>query len=75
MSSGLTEFSQEFAGMAEGGGSPDMKHIPWMNIILGQSFSTKSVIPQLVSVIPTRFLDFKVNTWGKRKKNLKCKKG
>lgn len=45
-----------------------MNHIPWMNIILGQSFSTKSVIPQLVNVIPTRFLDFKVSTWGKGKK-------
>lgn len=55
--------------MPEGGGSPAMNHIPWMNIILGQSFSTKSVIPQLVNVIPTRFLDFKVSTWGKRKKN------
>lgn len=30
-----------------------------MNIILGQSFRTRSVIPQLVRVIPTRFLLFR----------------
>lgn len=34
-----------------------------MNIILGQSFSTRSVIPQLVIVTPTRFLDFNTRTY------------
>lgn len=45
------------------------KYIPWMNIILGQSFSTRSVIPQLVIVTPTRFLDFNTRTY-----NNKCLK-
>ena len=39
-----------------------------MNIILGQSFSTRSVIPQLVIVTPTRFLDFNTRTY--KEKNL-----
>lgn len=47
----------------DGGDRHNISYIPCMNIILGQSFSTKSVIPQLVKVIPTRFLDFKVSTW------------
>lgn len=34
-----------------------------MNIILGQSFNTRSVIPQLVIVTPTRFLDFNTRTY------------
>lgn len=33
--------------------------LPWMNIILGQSLRTRSVIPQLVSVMPTKFLLFR----------------
>lgn len=43
------------------------KYTPWMNIILGQSFSTKSVMPQLVIVTPTRFLDFNIRTYKKKK--------
>jgi hypothetical protein len=38
-----------------------------MNIILGQSFSTRSVIPQLVIVTPTRFLDFNTRTYKEKK--------
>lgn len=40
-----------------------------MNIILGQSFNTRSVIPQLVIVTPTRFLDFNTRTY--KEKNVK----
>lgn len=43
------------------------KYTPWMNIILGQSFSTRSVMPQLVIVTPTRFLDFNTRTYKKKK--------
>ena len=39
-----------------------------MNIILGQSFSTRSVIPQLVIVTTTIFLDFNTRTY--KEKNL-----
>lgn len=42
------------------------RYIPWMNIILGQSFSTRSVIPQFVIVTPTRFLDFNTRTYDDR---------